>query len=334
MTIPPAYQAMWDDLVVLGTVYADALRLAVKTGKQIDLAIAIEKTGDVTPADVASALEDHDLVVEIGFALSPTDMHTTVLILQGAAAAALLSIEAESDGDDGLSPMQMLGLGEEISNLLETVAERVRSSPRAPERVWLANIDTLSVVAGQVVLPEALANQPLMTIQYTLSAGAQSTQVIQLIGRPSVVALLGAAPLEAVPVAAPVMAAASAARPAPVASATPPPAAPPPSPAPRVQTAQFAPFGQPSAPAGGGQNIDLIRDVPLRITVELGRTSMTVREVLGLAAGSVIELDRLAGEPVDILANDRVIAHGEVVVVDENFGVRITDMVPASQRST
>ena len=78
--------------------------------------------------------------------------------------------------------------------------------------------------------------------------------------------------------------------------------------------------------------MDLIMDVPLRVSVELGRSSMTVEEVLALGPGSVIELNKLAGEPVDVLVNDRLIARGEVVVVDENFGVRVTEVISPRSR--
>lgn len=74
-------------------------------------------------------------------------------------------------------------------------------------------------------------------------------------------------------------------------------------------------------------NIDLLLDVSLRVTVELGRTRMKLAQILELQHGSVVELDRLAGDPVDIFVNDRMVAHGEVVVVDDKFGVRITQMV-------
>lgn len=74
-------------------------------------------------------------------------------------------------------------------------------------------------------------------------------------------------------------------------------------------------------------NMDLLMDISLRVTVELGRTRMTLHQVLELQNGSVVELDRLAGDPVDIYINERLIAHGEVVVVDDKFGVRITELV-------
>jgi flagellar motor switch protein FliN/FliY len=80
------------------------------------------------------------------------------------------------------------------------------------------------------------------------------------------------------------------------------------------------------------QSLDLILDVPLQVTVELGRTNKLVKDVLGLSPGSVIELDKLAGEPVDILVNQKYIAKGEVVVIDENFGIRITDIIKPADR--
>ncbi len=96
--------------------------------------------------------------------------------------------------------------------------------------------------------------------------------------------------------------------------------------APAAQRARFVPL--PEAPATGSRSrIDLLAGLQMNVTVELGRTEMTVADVLGLGPGSVVELDRLAGEPVDILVNDRLIARGEVVVVDENFGVRVVEVV-------
>ena len=74
-------------------------------------------------------------------------------------------------------------------------------------------------------------------------------------------------------------------------------------------------------------------NVPLRVSVELGRSSMTVEAVLALGPGSVVELNKLAGEPVDVLVNDRLIARGEVVVVDENFGVRVTEVISPRSRA-
>ena len=79
-------------------------------------------------------------------------------------------------------------------------------------------------------------------------------------------------------------------------------------------------------------NINLLLDVPMQLTVELGRTRMLIKDILGLGEGSILELDKLAGEPVDVLVNNKLIAKGEVVVIDENFGVRITDIISPIDR--
>ncbi len=98
-----------------------------------------------------------------------------------------------------------------------------------------------------------------------------------------------------------------------------------------VQPAQFQSFDA-AGQAFEIQNIGLLMDVPLQITVELGRTSKKIKEILEFGQGSIIELDKLAGEPVDILVNGKNIAKGEVVVIDESFGVRITDIIHPSKR--
>jgi flagellar motor switch protein FliN/FliY len=81
-------------------------------------------------------------------------------------------------------------------------------------------------------------------------------------------------------------------------------------------------------------NIGLLMDVFMEMTVELGRTRKQIREILGFGEGTILELDKLAGEPVDILVNHKLIAKGEVVVIDENFGVRITEIVSPMERMT
>lgn len=88
----------------------------------------------------------------------------------------------------------------------------------------------------------------------------------------------------------------------------------------------------PSPGGGKDRNLNLILDIPLRVTVELGRTKMPVSELLNLTQGSVIELNKLAGEPMEVLVNDKLIARGEAVVVNEKFGVRLTDVISPSER--
>ncbi len=79
-------------------------------------------------------------------------------------------------------------------------------------------------------------------------------------------------------------------------------------------------------------NLDMVLDIPVTISMEIGRTKINVRNLLQLSQGSVVELDRLAGEPMDVLVNDTLIAHGEVVVVNDKFGIRLTDVISAEER--
>ncbi len=81
-----------------------------------------------------------------------------------------------------------------------------------------------------------------------------------------------------------------------------------------------------------GQDLDVILDIPVSISMEVGRTAITIRNLLQLNQGSVIELDRLAGEPLDVLVNGTLVAHGEVVVVNEKFGIRMTDVISPAER--
>lgn len=99
----------------------------------------------------------------------------------------------------------------------------------------------------------------------------------------------------------------------------------------QVNVAEFDQLS-PAGANGEGARIDLLLDVSLQVSVELGRTRMTIGEVLALRSGSVVELDKLAGEPADILVNGTLIARGEVVVVDEKFGVRIIEVVSKAKR--
>lgn len=99
-----------------------------------------------------------------------------------------------------------------------------------------------------------------------------------------------------------------------------------------VQPAQFGPIGNAKTGKETG-NIGLILDVPLQVTVELGGTRMKIKDILDLGIGSIIELDKLAGDPVDVYVNGKMIAKGEVVVIDENFGIKITDIISPIERA-
>lgn len=98
-----------------------------------------------------------------------------------------------------------------------------------------------------------------------------------------------------------------------------------------IAPAQFQSFMAPPDLSGiAPENIDLIMDVPLEVTVELGRTSKSIKEILDFSPGTIIELDKLAGEPIDVLVNGKFVAKGEVVVIEESFGIRVTEIIKES----
>ena len=99
----------------------------------------------------------------------------------------------------------------------------------------------------------------------------------------------------------------------------------------QVSTPTFTNFA-PTGTSGAQGDINLILDIPVQLTVELGRTRIPIKNILQLAQGSVVELDALAGEPMDVLVNGYLIAQGEVVVVNDKFGIRLTDIVTPSER--
>jgi len=101
--------------------------------------------------------------------------------------------------------------------------------------------------------------------------------------------------------------------------------------APEAQPAAFPPVDKANA-APGANNLEFILDIPLQVTVQVGSARMQIRDILQLGQGSVVELDKLAGEPMEVLVNNKLVAKGEVVVVNDKFGIRLTDVVSAAQR--
>ncbi len=99
-----------------------------------------------------------------------------------------------------------------------------------------------------------------------------------------------------------------------------------------VEPAEFEQMQDEAQPPSGDVNLEVILDVPVTLSMEVGRTRVPIRNLLQLNQGSVVELDRAAGEPLDVFVNGTLIAHGEVVVVNERFGIRLTDVVSPAER--
>jgi flagellar motor switch protein FliN len=276
----------------------------------------------VTAANLAKS--GKNVLVEFQFE-QPKDRQHSILILAGDAdLVRLFSLAETAAGEEVLTAEALLSLGDMFSSFLDAIGSELPWLSPNP-RAWLSNLEPIGFEDGgnqKFDLPPLLAQDQSLH-EIVISAASEtgaSCSLIIVIGEKGEQALLGlnSAPPHSQP-------AQPAAHQGTVAA--PSGAAPPHMRAVgNVHAAAFKPLTT-EQPAAHNSSIDLIRDVPLKVTVELGRASLTVREILALGAGSVVELDRLAGESVDVLVNDRLIARGEVVIVDESFGVRITELL-------
>ena len=293
------------------------------------------------------------LVVEVGYSIGIEG--NNVLCIQAKDAAIIADLMMGNDGtnpDEELSEIHMSAVSESMNQMMGSVATSLSSMFNkkvdiTPPVVTLVDLGTEEVVSK--LLDKA---DPIVQASFRMEVdGLIDSEIMQLlpldVAREMVDALMNqqpdvdneeeaiaaaAAPPPAAPAAAPASApAAAAAAPASngygaqpmqphVASNVP------------VQSAQFTPLSTVPVQVNDA-NIGLILDVPLQVNVELGRTKKSIKEILDLTKGSIVELDKLAGEPVDIMVNGKYLAKGEVVVIDENFGVRITEIVSPLERA-
>jgi flagellar motor switch protein FliN len=270
----------------------------------------------VTAANLAQP--GRNVLIELQFEHPKDVQHSIVILANDADLARLFALGETNADEDVLTAEALLSLGDMFSSFLDSIGNELPWLVPTP-RAWLSNLEPISTDTDgnpRFDLPPILAQeQPLHEIVLSATTeGGAPCQLVVVMGEKGEQALLGlngAAP-----------------RPQPTAR----PAANPPAVPSMMRSVGnvHAPAFKPLASqqqSGRNSSIDLIRDVPLKVTVELGRASLTVREILALGAGSVVELDRLAGESVDVLVNDRLIARGEVVIVDESFGVRVTELL-------
>ncbi|MHB8620774.1 MAG: flagellar motor switch protein FliN [Chloroflexota bacterium] len=242
---------------------------------------------------------------------------------------------ADAGGEDEYTAKLEEAVNTTLSDLADFLTLSISVNSGAQMQFGMSEVHVQNTAMTPLDLAAVVAPGDLVNLQLDVSAeGSPSMRVSLLFPSADLPRVLASVdPAEAPPAPAPKAAVAAA---PPAASRQEPRLTPLPTnqhgqPEPVVRPAQFASFGS-SAEQGSMTNIDLILDISLRVTVELGRKLMSVRDILALGPGSVVELDKLAGEPVDVLVNDRLVATGEVVVADENFGVRITDIVNPAKR--
>ena len=328
-----------------------ATTLSVLLGRKVSIT-----TPTVSISNMSQLKEKYPipfLVVEVGYSVGIEG--NNVLCIQAKDAAIIADLMMGDDGtnpDEELSEIHMSAVSESMNQMMGSVATSLSSMFNkkvdiTPPVVTLVDLGTEEVVSK--LLDKA---DPIVQASFRMEVdGLIDSEIMQLlpldVAREMVDALMNqqpdvddeeeaiaaaAAPPPAAPAAAPASApAAAAAAPASngygaqpmqphVASNVP------------VQSAQFTPLSTVPVQVNDA-NIGLILDVPLQVNVELGRTKKSIKEILDLTKGSIVELDKLAGETVDIMVNGKYLAKGEVVVIDENFGVRITEIVSPLERA-
>ena len=313
------------------------------------------------------------LIVEVGYTTGIDGNNVLAIQAHDAAIIADLMMGGDGTNPDAnIGEIAMSAVGEAMNQMMGTVAtslstmfnKKIDISPPKVNLIDLGTEEKVTEIVGQ--------DEPVVRVSFRMEVdGLIDSEIMQIlpvhVAKEMVESLMGGgaaaeepAPAPASQPAAPApqpaptpapqpMAppapqpmAASAPQPAPQPMAQPAPQQAPPVYAPPqyaqpvasapVQPVQFTPLASGPVPVNDA-NIGLILDVPLQITVELGRTSKSIKDILELTNGSIVELDRLAGEPVDIMVNGKYLAKGEVVVIDENFGVRITDIASPAERA-
>lgn len=306
------------------------------------------------------------LIVEVGCTTGIDG--NNVLAIQAHDAAIIADLMMGGDGtnpDTNIGEIAMSAVGEAMNQMMGTVAtslstmfnKKIDISPPKVNLIDLGKEEKVTEIVGQ--------DEPVVRVSFRMEVdGLIDSEIMQIlpvhVAKEMVESLMGGSAAEeaAAPQSAPASAPTPAPTPTPAPAPTPAAPAPQPAAAPQyaapqyavppqnyappqmaqpaasvpVQPVQFTPLASGPVPVNDA-NIGLILDVPLQVTVELGRTSKSIKEVLELTNGSIVELDRLAGEPVDIMVNGKYLAKGEVVVIDENFGVRITDIASPAERA-
>lgn len=299
------------------------------------------------------------LVIEVGYTHGLIGSNLLAIREQDALIISDLMMGGDGTNPPGeLNELYMSAVSEAMNQMMGSVATSMSTVFKKKIDIAPPNCNLLDFATEPIITTIASGDEPIVQVSFRMEVeDLIDSEIMQLVSFPvakeMVSNLIGAVEANAAP---PPPKAAPAPAPAPMAAAPPPqpqqptpqyapqPMMPPPQPmmmpmAPAqppphvaVQPVQFAPLRPTTLPVAD-TNIGLILDVPLQVTVELGRTRKLIREILELGPGSIVELDKLAGEPVDILVNGKQIAKGEVVVIDENFGVRVTEIIGQLDRT-
>ncbi|TAJ20693.1 MAG: flagellar motor switch protein FliN [Dehalococcoidia bacterium] len=302
------------------------------TGRPVQVADVAIKAATYSEVETEFASLPH-MGFEVRVAFSPSESHLLGALVQLPDLGTLLAIEtgeaALADAD--FARAQTATVGTSVRELLDFISITLFAGALAGLEVTLSDLRIGQIEYTMGIVSDVARNAPSVRVDLSLMADGKYAGVITLVvPEPFLDRLADAAapedevePVEPTPL----RRGPSSARPGSGPSAG--------NDDVDVHPVRFPPLPEiRGMPAGGvPRSLDLIMDVSMRVTVELGRSSMTVEDVLSLGPGSVVELNKLAGEPVDVLVNEQLIARGEVVVVDENFGVRVTEIVSPRRRA-
>lgn len=269
-------------------------RLAEKAGADVTVSMTVD--GKKPVSELAPSLAG---ALQLPFSTGEATEHNAVLIVPAPGTLVLASDDPSSPPDE-LTDEAKGTLGELAAQIAEQVARSSgAASPQLGDPVFDAGELSAGLAAAETVVEFGFATQGAYDIRFSVVAAAEIAAEAAEAGKLDDDA-----------------------------------AEPPRAGAGQAEAAEFVPFEQSGASAQvpARRGIDLILDVPLEISVELGRVSMLIKDILSLAPGSIVELGRTAGEPVDLLVNGRLVAKGEVVVIEDNFGIRVTEIVSPADR--
>ena len=296
------------------------------------------------------------LIVEVGYTMGING--NNVLAIQAQDASIIADLMMGGDGTnppEELNDIHMSAVGEAMNQMMGAVSTSLSTMFNKKIDISPPKVNLIDFGTEDKVTEIVSGDEPVVKVSFRMEVdGLIDSEIMQILPVPTagdmVEGLLHSGDTEEEPEPeAPSVPASTAATPAP----TPAPAAAPAAAAAAPMMASAAPYGMGGARVAQGvpvqaaqftplsttpvqvneANIGLILDVPLQVTVELGRTKKSIKDILELSNGSIVELDKLAGESVDIHVNGKLLAKGEVVVIDENFGVRITDIVSPEERA-
>lgn len=296
------------------------------------------------------------LIVEVGYTMGING--NNVLAIQAQDASIIADLMMGGDGTnppEELNDIHMSAVGEAMNQMMGAVSTSLSTMFNKKIDISPPKVNLIDFGTEDKVTEIVSGDEPVVKVSFRMEVdGLIDSEIMQILPVPTagdmVESLLHSGDTEEEPEPeVPPAPASTAATPAP----TPAPAAAPAAAAAAPMMASAAPYGMGGARVAQGvpvqaaqftplsttpvqvneANIGLILDVPLQVTVELGRTKKSIKDILELSNGSIVELDKLAGESVDIHVNGKLLAKGEVVVIDENFGVRITDIVSPEERA-